>query len=151
MVPFRFIWKLAVTYTEIDASTLEAYRQTLYRVLGRRGFVLRVGERSQRLAELVAEHGLGAAFITAFNPHSIELSDKENWQRQQALREVVISMRLLFLEGSGQHPSGEWPAEDSVLVLGVTVPQARAIAAQFGQNAIVWVGEDAVPSLLLLR
>lgn len=143
--------ELKLPQTDIDAQTLEAYRQTLYRVLGRRGFVLRVGERSRRLAELIAEHGSGAAFITAFNPFSIELSEKENHIRHEALREVVISMRLLFLEGCGQHPSGDWPTEDSILVLGVTVAQARGIAAQFGQNALVWVGTNAVPDLILLR
>ena len=137
--------------TLIDETTLQAYRETIYRVVGDDGFSLRIGVRHNFLARLIAEHGFGAAFITAYNPFSIPLPEKENRGRHRALREVLVSMRLNFLEGSGQHPSGDWMAEHSALVLGVTIEQARGIGAQFGQNAIVWVESDGVPKLVLLQ
>ncbi len=140
-----------VMSSTIPPATIQAYRETLYLVHGRDGFIIQVGQRNARLSRLIAEYANGAAFVTAFNPFSIELSERENRQRQHELRQVLISMRLHFLEGAGQHPSGAWQAEDSVLVLGTTLQQARCVAAQFGQNAIVWADRNQVPHLELLR
>ncbi len=136
----------------MNQGLLEAYVQTDYRVFGAPGFTLRVGTRSADLARIFAEHGIAtAAFITAFNPFSMELSQEENTRRQDELRDVVFTLGLRFMEGIGQHPSNGWPGEESLLILGGPLKQMRALGAQFGQNAIVWVGADAVPKLVLLK
>jgi hypothetical protein len=36
-------------------------------------------------------------------------------------------------------------------VLGLDLDTSCALGREFHQNAIVWAGEDAVPSLILLR
>jgi hypothetical protein len=136
----------------MDQGLLEAYVQTDYRVFGAPGFTLRVGTRSGDLARICAGHGIAtAAFITAFNPFSMELSQEENARRQDELRDVVFTLGLRFMEGIGQHPSNGWPGEESLLILGGPLKKMRALGAQFGQNAIVWVGADAVPELVLLQ
>ncbi|WP_366510990.1 DUF3293 domain-containing protein [Yoonia sp.] len=45
-------------------------------------------------------------------------------------------------------PSGEWPREESVLVPGISLERAKSLDVEFGQNAIVWAGYDAVPHLI---
>jgi hypothetical protein len=58
---------------------------------------------------------------------------------------------LAFVEGVGNDPSNIWPGERSFLVLGLVPEAAKSLGAQFGQNAIVWSGADAIPRLILLR
>lgn len=135
----------------MNDALLAAYRETEYRVHGFGGFTLLVGQRSSALGAIYASYAVGsAAFITAFNPFSMSLSPSENEARNDALRDVVFSAGLRFMEGIGQHPTNGWPGEGSLLILGGDLPQMRALGAEFGQNAIVWVGRDAVPGLDLL-
>ncbi len=55
-----------------------------------------------------------------------------------------------IIEGMGIDPSGKWPAEKSFLALGLDLETSRALGREFGQNAIVWAGADAIPRLILL-
>jgi hypothetical protein len=43
------------------------------------------------------------------------------------------------------------PGEASVLVLGMSRNEAERVGRAFGQLAIVWSGETAVPELVVLR
>ena len=56
-----------------------------------------------------------------------------------------------FLRGRGIDPKGEWPDEASLLILGISFKDACALAAELGQNALLWNGADANPRLILLR
>ena len=44
-----------------------------------------------------------------------------------------------------------WPAERIYFALGLSLQAARSVGALFNQDAIVWVGADAIPQLILLR
>lgn len=135
----------------LDATTLQAYRETHYRVQGERGFVLRVGQHSPPLAQLYSAEGVNcSAFITACNPASQRLSDAANASRQVQLEAELAARGLHWLPAVGEHPSNQWPGERSVLVLGLPLEQARRLGRQFGQNALVWADADAVPELVLL-
>ena len=92
-----------------------------------------------------------SAFITACNPLGRRAAAPLNAQRTQALLAELSRRKLVAIRGFGQHPTNEWPAEPSFLVLGVTRRAAQALGRQFEQNAIVWSGPDAVPELILLR
>lgn len=115
--------------------------------------MLIVGEANQPLAALHKAAGVTcSAFITACNPFSRQDADvASNVHRQQALANDLAQRGLIFIEGIGELPSNGWPAEESFLVLGVSLENAKAIGKQFAQNAIVWSGDDAVPQLVLLR
>lgn len=129
-----------------------AYRKTEYRVHGAPGFVLRIDVPSPELLTLHRRHQVAfSAFLTACNPYSRLVDAAENAARQQALADALRARGFACLPGIGQHPSGDWPGEDSLLALGPTLDEARAFGAQFEQNAIVWAGDDAVPRLILLR
>ena len=138
--------------TTLEPALLEAYRETHYEVDGPRPIVLRVGERCEPLAELMAAEGAScAAFITAFNPFSEPLGDEENEALLGSLRGSLTGAGWTLFEGQGRHPSGEWAPESSLLILGMERGEAAELGARWRQNAVVWVGAGAVPELVLLR
>ena len=92
-----------------------------------------------------------AAFITAWNPYSVSLSDKENQSRNEQLEYELNLRSLKFLDGFGQDPLGQWSGEDSFLVLGIELEASKKLGIKFEQNAIVWSDKDAIPQLILLR
>jgi hypothetical protein len=55
----------------------------------------------------------------------------------------------LVIEGSGADPAVPRPAEKSYFSLGMNEKAARILGKLWRQDAAVWVGEDAVPTLIL--
>lgn len=138
--------------TEIPHELILAYTTTDFRVLEPQAFTLRVGQHSADLQSLYVELGVTCAgYLTAWNPFSEEASevDNENAQRQ-LLRQLSIE-GFLALNALDLDPSGDWPGEESVFVPGLSLDRAKLLGSEFGQNAIVWAGSDAVPQLVLLR
>jgi hypothetical protein len=121
-------------------------------VLGDAPVTLRVDVASAGLA-LLHEHYRTqcSAFITACNPLGVLVDQAVNAKRQQALAAQVSRQGLRALAGIGQHPTNSWRGEPSLLVLGLGRPAAQALGGQFQQNAIIWIGANAVPELVLLR
>lgn len=125
---------------EIEA----AYRATSYRVGS--DLVLRVGETSPALDELLARRDLGEwAYLTAHNPGSVALSDEENRARQSELLRRVAGYPVLLGEAVGD--DGTW-REASVLVLGIRPENALELAREFGQNAIICGTRGGVAELV---
>lgn len=138
--------------SSIDPATLQAYRETEYRVLGTVPAVLHIGVRCADLAVLHDAHQtLCSGFVTACNPQGQMVSDRLNARQQQALVAEISRRGLTAIPGLGVLPGGEWRGEPSFLVPGLTRAAAEELGRQFAQNAVVWSGADAVPELLLLR
>ncbi|MBN9407475.1 MAG: DUF3293 domain-containing protein [Burkholderiales bacterium] len=136
----------------IDPSTIQAYRETEYRVLGEPPLTLQVGQVSAGLLALHKRHKVDcSAFLTACNPFSQRSGDAANANRQAALAAELARRGLAFVAGIGKHPSNDWPGEDSFLVLGLDLQAARMLGVQLEQNGFIWSGADAVPQLILLR
>ena len=139
--------------SKIALEKIRAYRATDYR-LGHtdKDIVLTIGQRSERLAGLFAGNVVNCgAFLTAFNPQGTIQSDAANAQGHAELASKLHELGLHVIEGSGSEEGTEWPAEKSYFALGLALEPAKAIGTQFDQDAIVWVGPDAVPQLILLR
>ncbi|TPQ30929.1 DUF3293 domain-containing protein [Cupriavidus pinatubonensis] len=138
--------------SEIPREIIQAYLETYYHVHGSAPTTLKVGEANPVLAALHETADVGcSAFITAWNPYSERQELARNLERQQALVHTLLQCGFHFIDGIGQHPANGWPAEESFLTLGLALDDAKALGTQFGQNAIVWSGSDAVPQLILLR
>lgn len=136
----------------IDAGTVQAFRETEYRVHGDEPFTLRVGETCSALAAAHKRHGVEcSAYVTACNPFSQILDDEANAERHAALGREINQRSLARIEGIGQHPSNQWPGEASHLIFGLTLTAAKVLGTRLKQNAIVWAGGDGVPQLILLR
>ena len=123
----------------IPTELLQAFVETHYLVRHQPPFTLHIGQKSAALDKLLNDSGQAcAAFITAWNPMAQALSVEENRMRQTRLEEELSSRGLKFIRGIGQHPSNGWPAEDSVLVLGIQAEFAHSLCRQFGQLACVF-------------
>jgi hypothetical protein len=131
---------------------IEAYSAAHYRVTGTATpFVLRIGRRSAELAALQLANGVScSAFLTAFNPDSVRQAEATNSAAQELLETELAAMGFTLLAGFGEDPSGAWPGEPSVLVLGISRNEAERVGRAFGQLAMVWSGESAVPELVVL-
>lgn len=139
--------------TEIPPALIEAYRATLFMCGdGPDAFVLRIGAYSAPLADLYDSADVSsAAFVTAFNPRSETQSADVNATAHALLGADLAAAGYRLVEGAGEDPDGRWPAERSYLVLGMALAAAQEVGRRYGQNAIVWIGADAVPTLVLLR
>ena len=134
----------------MDEDLIQAYKETHYTVQDAEPFVLRIGEVSEALIACHKRHRVDcSAFITAWNPFSQQLTAQENEERHQALIAEIKGRSLSFLPGVGQHPSSNWPGEQSVLVLGLSLEAAKTLGRRFEQNAVVWTGRDGIPQLVL--
>ncbi|SEJ82738.1 DUF3293 domain-containing protein [Paraburkholderia diazotrophica] len=141
-----------ISDSQIPRATIQAYLETHYCVHGSMPTTLKIGEFNASLAAIHDAHAVrNSAFITACNPFSRMLDDAANVDLQRALALELSQRGLTFIGGIGRHPSNGWPGEPSFLVPGISVEDAKALGMQFGQNAVVWSGGDAVPQLVLLR
>ena len=134
----------------IDAGTVQAFRETEYRVHGEESFTLRVGETCSALATAHKRHRVEcSAYITACNPFSRSLSDSENAERQLELRQELIRRGLPPISALGIDPHGAWPGEPSFWVMGISRRDLLELGTSFGQFAVVFGDRDAVAELLV--
>ena len=135
----------------LDAALIEAYQRALYVVFGEPELVIRIGEPNADLdALLEAEGAATAAFVTAANPHGRLAAQMENEVAVAALRQSQADAGYACRSGQGLDPRGEWPAEPSVLVVGIARADAEALGRAFEQNAIVFVDKGKAPELVVL-
>ena len=139
--------------SKVCAELIAAYMRTEYRAFTPDGeIVLRINEPSKAMGQLMRAAGAkGAAFLTAENPFSKQLSASENSLRQKSLREDLIVIGATVLDGAGQGENPAWPAETSYAAIDITREEAREVGIKYQQNAIVWIDATGTPELLMLR
>ena len=139
--------------SEIDPQKTRAYLATHYRVGHTDDCpVLRIGKTCPELGPLFAANDADCAgFLTAYNPRGTQQGDLKNEASHRLLHAQLSALGLTLIEGSGSEPGTNWPAERSYFALGLTRDTARDFGRAFDQDAIVWVGADFVPQLILLR
>jgi hypothetical protein len=136
-------------FNSIDPALWKAYEETHFIVHSTPEFVLNIGQHSEELRQLFTQHKLNAAaFITAYNPFSQQLSHDENLDRQANLVKEIQSRGLNLIQGLGQDPDHKWKGEPSVLVLGIAFEAAKKLARTYEQNAFVWCDEACTPQLI---
>ena len=139
--------------TQISADKIRAYEATDYR-LGHTNddVILNIGKPSDRLAQLFNQHNVNCgAFLAAYNPHGTQQSDAANDLAHAKLAKDLTELGVHFIEGSGSEEGTDWPEERSFFALGLPLKTASKIGTDADQDAIVWVGADAIPQLILLR
>ena len=139
--------------TQIHPDKVRAYLATDYRIGHfEQDVILNIGVRSARLAALFTSSGVACgAFLTAYNPRGAIQSNEANERAHIELASMLRDKGLQAIEGFGSEEGTEWPAEKSYFALGLQLDAAQQVGRHFGQDAIVWVGADAVPQLILLR
>jgi hypothetical protein len=128
----------------------EAYRNSSYIVFAERGsIVLRVGEPASELDEILKENKAREwAFVTAYNPRSMNLPDDDNKVRQASLEKRVLQYGYKVLKGEGAGDSDDWSPEPSLLIIGIPKAQAEELGRLFEQNAVLVGTVGRAPELL---
>ena len=133
----------------LPPELVQAFSETNYIVHDQPPFTMNIGKPCLELKKLMENrNALRAAYITAWNPFARKLSDRENEARQQELKATLKKRGLEFIDGIGQHSSNGWPGEPSVLILGLDLEAAKALAGHYEQLAFVWASGDAMPKLI---
>lgn len=136
----------------LEPSLIQSYQTALYRVDTEPSFVLKVGETSPALAQLLQRMKADcAAYFTACNPWGQQLTDAENADRQSALKRELNRLNVQFISGMGLDSKKVWPGEASVLILDLSLEATQALGRKYEQNAVVWSAQDAIPQLILLK
>ena len=127
-----------------------AYRQTLYEVFSDQGVIqLRVDVKSPTLNQLLQQYQQTTwALITACNPYSQPLSELENCNRNRALAADLKKLGLPLFNAVGRDESDQWPAEESLFVIGLNRGDAMHMGQKYSQNALLY-GEIGNPPELL--
>jgi hypothetical protein len=122
-----------------DDALLAAYRRTSFYADTARGrLVIRIGESHPDLDAILRASGCETwAYLTAFNPGSVRLSDAENDRGQRELEDALRPLEHPMFPGEGVGDDGTWPPERSILVLGIEREAALLLGRRFGQRAIV--------------
>jgi Protein of unknown function (DUF3293) len=130
---------------------IAAYLSAEYVVFGDPGMVLRIGEPSPALDALLdAEGAQTACYITAANPYGRRAAEEENVLATTALLEAQRRAGYACYAGEGRDPKRQWPAEPSVLVLGISLADAQVLGRSYEQNAIVFARKGGAPELVVL-
>ena len=129
----------------------EAYRRALYVVYGAPDLVIRIGERNAALDALLDEDGADtAAYLTAANPNGELRDETANDLSCAALHQALADAGYSCYLGEGRDPAGGWPAEPSVLAVGISRREATVIGRSYEQNAIVFIERGSAPELVVL-
>lgn len=138
----------------MKTSELEtAYRATCYRVFLPGGQCdLRIGQANPVLKAWLETAGVESfAIITAFNPGSALAASEQNAERQAQLECDLLEGNYEPYAGENVPDGPEWPSEESCFVADIACDDACALAEEYGQNAIVYGGADAVPRLVWIE
>jgi len=135
----------------VGPDLVVAYLGAEYIVYGEPELVLRIGEPNEALdALLEAEGAETAAYVTAANPHGLLAGKAENALATTALLKAQKEAGYACYAGEGRDPQDEWPAEPSVLVVGMSRAEAAVLGRSYDQNAIVFVQMGKAPELVML-
>ena len=134
----------------LSPALAAAYTATDY-VVPQLELTLRVGEACPALdAHLAKLTTKTACFISAANPQSRRLSAHQNRQANRQLQaQLRASCQRGVFHGEGRGRDGEWPPEQSFLVLGLSQKRATELAIAFQQNAYLWY--DSTATLVVTR
>jgi hypothetical protein len=135
----------------LDPELLEAYRCALYVVYGAPDLVIRIGERNAALDALLDEDGADtAAYLSAANPHGALQDETANELACAALHQALADAGYTCFAGEGRDPAGHWPAEPSVLAVGISRREAMMMGRSYEQSAIVFIEHGNAPELVIL-
>lgn len=131
--------------TQLTTALLDAYHATTYRIDYEGQMVtFRVGVPAPAVDQIVAAlHGTSWIFISAGNPYSQLLPERENQQRHALLIQMLTVFGHRFWEGLGIPDGTEWPVEQSLFILDMPLPKASALGHIFDQNSYIFgrIGE----------
>lgn len=128
----------------------EAYKNTTYRVYSPIGEIdIRIGVMNPLLQELLLSNHLESwAFISACNPYSVMQDTGVNTVLNTQLEDYLSRKQYVFFKGMGVGDDDSWEPEASFMVLNIGKEDAKKLARQFKQNAVVAGEIHGLPELI---
>ena len=138
--------------SKLEPDLIAAYKNTSFQAhVGDEMITLRVGQQCPALQAVFEQHNVTTAcYITAYNPYGRLLTKQENEDRNAHLLAELAAQYPVY-EGIGADPNGEWEGEASFLALGASKDASLALAEAWEQNAVVFIDEALLASLLFTR
>jgi hypothetical protein len=132
--------------TEFEAR----YRATTYRVYLPGGTAdLRIGQANEKLSAWMKTVGCANfAIISAHNPGSKIVDPAQNAERQSQLECELLEGNYEPYAGENIPDDDSGLIEESCFVNDIALEDARALAEDFGQNAIVYGASDGISRLI---
>lgn len=135
----------------LDPALRAAYEKAVYCVFASPGVEFRVGAPSDVLDAMMAMSRVRcAAFVSSATARGAASPENERRLAEFLLRAQTAGMAYRIYQGEGRDPAGEWPAEPSVLIMGIPREEAEALGRKLEQNAIVWIEKGKAPELVAL-
>lgn len=129
------------------------FRATRYRVMASESevFDLRIDQLQPQFDDWLRRRGCACwAIVSAHNPQARLLPADENALRHAALAGQLQAQGRPCLPTVSLADAGDWPPEEGVLLLDVSLAVARELAAAFVQAAIVFAHTGEPPQLVWL-
>lgn len=135
--------------TELEA----VFRATIYRVFLPAGICdLRADVTSETLRCWLETAGAAEfAILTAHNPGGERCDEEENAARQSQLECDLLAAGFEPYAGENVAVGGGWPDEETSFVPALPLTQAVALAAKYGQAALIHGGSDGLPRIVWLE
>ncbi len=125
----------------LDQRLLAAYMSTQYWIgwPDENGSFVTIGSTESAFINFLHQENIGNfVIITASNPFSQMLDEKENMKRNKALKEELLGRTTLLLPARNVSHDGSWPVEHGFCAAGILEAVATGLGMRFGQNAVVW-------------
>ncbi|AKU92641.1 hypothetical protein AKJ08_3028 [Vulgatibacter incomptus] len=156
-VPSKFCKAHGLEGVTFEQLAMEARFERFYRTTtfvafdGERRIEIRIGDHHRTdLDKILDARGAKEwAYVTAWNPRSVEASREGNDAAQERLRQALRAEGIDFLEGMSEPADGS-PGEASLLAF-IVQERAAAMGRAFVQNAIVVGAMDEPAELLWLH
>ncbi len=133
----------------MDQQLLNSYTSTIYRV-SRPQLDIVIGQYSPLLDQFLMDNNAYCwAFVSAGNPFSKLLDEKENEILHEKMKDLLEFRGYSYVEGLGIPNNSDWPPEKSLFILDINLLEAKQLAMQFEQNAIVFGLLNEVPQLVI--
>ncbi len=142
-----------MTLYRVSDDLIASYLQTDYQItINNDPISLQINHYSPQLAQLLktAQQPYGA-IISAYNPRSQLQNDENNARAHRLLQDYLSNWNYAIAASLHKDLLGKWPIEKGFFVIGLNLENACLIGQQFNQNAIVWIGNDAISRLILLN
>ena len=135
--------------TNLPPNLVQAYSETDFKVAAD-NITVNVGRHNTQLLQLLSKYQTScAAIITAYNPHSIPHTLEQNISYNNSLAQDIAAYHTIPC--SGIHPSNNWDPEHGYIILGISQQDAGTLATKYRQNAYIWIPDNTIPELKLLR
>jgi len=139
--PSVIIRMLEDSTAALDQRLLAAYMSTQYWIgwPDENGSFVTIGSTESAFINFLHQENIGNfVIITASNPFSQMLEEKENEARNVALLRDLQGCTTLLLPARNITHDGSWPVEHGFCAAGIWEAVAMGLGRRFGQNAVVW-------------